>query len=199
MAPRSHQTCVICTILYFVLISNMPCESLVMHAKSFITGGNGTATSPWQSGIERALGFCTIDCVVLVDSGHWVVEFMNISLGTSVIGMGWSTIIHHAPSRAKFPMGRLDHHAQLRRLVVNGSRFAPSVNTSFVNMDGGFTIVGDNVIVDSVKFVDFSAYGALCHCNTKMPAANLVVQNSTFQDCWVGFHSGRCCGCDFCL
>ena len=164
-----------------------------MHAKSFVTGGNGTATSPWERGIERALGLCTIDCVVLVDSGHWVVEFMNVSLGTSVIGMGWSTIIHHAPSRAaKFPMGMLNHHAQLRRLLLNGSRFVPSVNTSRVNMDGGFTIVGDNVIVDTVKFVDFSAYGALCHCNTNLPAANLVVQNSTFQDCWVGFHSGRC-------
>ena len=177
-------------VILFVMLGC--CDALVMHAKSFVTGGNGTFISPWEGGIVRALGLCTIDCVVIVDSGHWVVQYMNVSLGTSVLGMGWSTIIHHATTRAaRFPMGMLNHHAQLRRMVLNGSRFAPSVNTSFVNMEGGFTIVGDNVIVDSVKFVDFSAYGALCHCNTEMPAANLVVKNTTFQDCWVGFHSGR--------
>jgi hypothetical protein len=176
--------------LFVFLVAAKLVTGIVLQASSFISGGNGTAALPWEGGVEKALSACTLDCVVLVCTGHWIVDYMDIRSGTSVVGSGFGTVIHHAPKKATKPMGSFGNFTQLRDLVVNGSRFDPSVNTSITSMTGGFTILGDQVLVDSVLFADFSAYGALCHCDPNSPARHLVVRNNTFKDCWVGFHSG---------
>ena len=104
-----------CVAALFLLAHS---SALVLNAVSFISAGNGTVASPWIGGIESALAQCTIDCVVLVARGVWMVSFMEVGLGTAVLGEGLETHVYHDGNKATGPMGRLNHHSQLRAMTI---------------------------------------------------------------------------------